>query len=113
KELQNSVAMGSAWREAGVWARYFARSRREHQDGSRESEDSAIEAAKLCRHKKKRAEFRSRRLCLSESVTDQRSQKIRSERQASTPLHWSVSNSLKAWRSGLSAQPAREFVCCA
>jgi hypothetical protein len=39
----------------------------------RESEDSAIKAAKLCRHKKKRAEFRSRRLCLSESVTDQRS----------------------------------------
>ena len=65
------------------------------------------------RHKKKRAEFRGWRFCQSESVTDQRSQKIRSQRQASTPLHWSVPNSLKAWRSGLSAQSAREFVCCA
>ena len=49
--------------------------------GQRESEDSAVKTAKLCRHKKKRAEFRSRRLCLSESVTDQRSQEVRSQRQ--------------------------------
>jgi hypothetical protein len=45
----------------------------EENIGPRESEDSAIKAAKLCRYKKKRAEFRSRKFCLSESVTDQRS----------------------------------------
>jgi hypothetical protein len=32
-------------------------SRREHQDGLGESEDSAVKVAKLWRHKKKRAEF--------------------------------------------------------
>jgi hypothetical protein len=58
---------------------------------------------KLCRHKKKRAEFRGWRFCLSESVTDQRSQKVRSHRKTSTPLHWSVLDSRKAWRSDLSA----------
>jgi hypothetical protein len=102
--------MGSAWRKASVRAGHSAGRRREHQDGSRESKDSAIKATKLCRHKKKRSEFRSRLLRLFESVTDQRSQKIRSQRQASTPLHWSVSDSRKAWRSGLSAQFARGFV---
>jgi hypothetical protein len=51
------IALGSAWREAGVWAQHFARSRREYQDGSRESEDSAVKAVKLRRHKKKRVEF--------------------------------------------------------
>jgi hypothetical protein len=75
-------------------------------------ENLKIEAAKLCRHKKKRAEFRSWRFCLSESVTYRRSQKIRSQRQASTPLRRFVSDSRKAWRSGLSAQSARKFVCC-
>jgi hypothetical protein len=57
EELQNSVALGSAWRKAGVWAQHFTRNRREYQDGSGESKDSAIKAAKLCRHKKKRAKF--------------------------------------------------------
>jgi hypothetical protein len=41
----------------------------------------------------------------------QRSQKIWSQRQASTTLHWSVSDSHKARRSGLSSQSARKFVC--
>jgi hypothetical protein len=76
----------------------------------RESEDSAIKAAKLCRHKKKISEFRGWRFRLSESVVDQRSQKVRSQRQASTPLHWSVLDSRKACRSGLSAQFARRLV---
>jgi hypothetical protein len=79
----------------------------------RENLKIAIKVAKLCRHKKKRAEFRGWRFCLSESVTDQRSQKVRSERQASTPLHQSIPDSRKAWRSGLSAQPTRKFICCA
>jgi hypothetical protein len=48
--------------------------------------------------------------CLSESVAYQRSQKIRSQRQASAPLCWSVSDSRKAWRSGLSTQFARRLV---
>jgi hypothetical protein len=65
--------------------------------------DSAIKAAKLCRHKKERAEFRSRRLRLFEGFAYQRSQKIQSQRQASTSLCWSVPDSRKAWRSGLSA----------
>jgi hypothetical protein len=30
------------------FARRFARSRREHQDGSRESEDTIVKAAQLC-----------------------------------------------------------------
>jgi hypothetical protein len=45
-----------------------------------------------------------------EGFAYQRSQKIRSQRQASTPLCWSVSDSRKAWRSGLSAQFARRLV---
>ena len=102
--------MGSAWRKASVWARHFAPSWREHQDVSVESKDSAIKAAKLCRHKKERAEFWRRRFCLPESIAYQRSQKIRSQRQASAPLCWSVSDSRKAWRSGLLAQSARRFV---
>jgi hypothetical protein len=102
--------MGSAWRKAIVRARHSARSWREHQDGSRESKDSAIKAAKLCRHKKKRAEFRSRRLRLFEGFAYQRSQKIQSQRQASTLLCWSIPDSRKAWRSGLSAQFARRLV---
>jgi hypothetical protein len=102
--------MGLAWRKASVWARHFARSWREHQDGLGESKDSAIKVAKLCRHKKERAEFWSRRFCLPEGITCQRSQKIRSQRQASTPVCWSVSDSRKAWRSGLSAQSAIRFV---
>ena len=48
---------------------------------------------------------------LPESIDYQRSQKIWSQRQASTSLYWSISNSRKARRSGLSAQPARKFVC--
>jgi hypothetical protein len=47
--------------------------------------------------------------CLFESIVYQRSQKIQSQRQASAPLHWSVSNSRKTRRSDLSAQPARNF----
>jgi hypothetical protein len=39
-----------------------------------------------------------------------RSQKNQSQRQANTPLCWSVSDSRKAWRSGLSARSARRFV---
>jgi hypothetical protein len=38
-------------------ARHFSRSQREYQDGLREYEDITVKAAKLCRHKKKRAEF--------------------------------------------------------
>jgi hypothetical protein len=34
--------MGSAWRKASVWARHFAWSWREHQNGSGEPEDSTI-----------------------------------------------------------------------
>jgi hypothetical protein len=59
----------------------------------RENLKIAIKAAKLCRYKKKRAEFRSWRFCLFESIAYQRSQKIRSQRHASTSLHWSVSDS--------------------
>jgi hypothetical protein len=47
------IALGSAWREAGVWARHFARSRREYQDGSGESEDNTVKTAKLRRHNEK------------------------------------------------------------
>jgi hypothetical protein len=65
---------------------------------------------KLCRHKKERAKFRGWGFCLSKGIAHPRSQKIRSQRQASTPLHWSVSDSRKAWRSGLSAQFAIRFV---
>jgi hypothetical protein len=59
---------------------------------------------------RRRAEFQSQRFCLSESIADQRSQKIRSQRQASASLYWSVTNSHKVWRSGLSAQSARRLV---
>jgi hypothetical protein len=78
-------------------------------DSSGGSEDSAIKTAKLCRHKE-RAEFWSGRFCLPEGIAYQRSQKVRSQGQASTPICWSVLDSRKAWRSGLSAQFARRFV---
>jgi hypothetical protein len=42
EELQNSIALGPTRRKAGVRSRNFAWSRREHQNGSRESEDSAV-----------------------------------------------------------------------
>jgi hypothetical protein len=48
----------------------------------RENLKIAQSAAKLCRHKKKRAEFRGWRFCLFESITYQRSQKIRSQRRS-------------------------------
>ena len=96
-----------------VWARHFAWSWREHQDGSGESKDSAIKAAKLCRHKKERADFRSWRFCLPKGIAYQRSQKIWCQRQASAPICWSVSDSREAWRSGLWAQFARRFVSSA
>jgi hypothetical protein len=40
----------------------------------------------------------------------QRSQKVWNQRQVSTPICWSVSDSRKAWSSGLLAQFARRFV---
>jgi hypothetical protein len=49
--------IGIILEKAGVWAQHFARSRGEHQDGSGETKDSAVNAAKLCRHKKERDEF--------------------------------------------------------
>jgi hypothetical protein len=48
EELLNSVALGPAWRKAGVRSRHFAWSQREYQDGSGESKDSTVQAAKLC-----------------------------------------------------------------
>jgi hypothetical protein len=110
EELQNSVALGPTRRKVGVRFRYSAWVWREHQNGSREFEDSTVQTAKLCWHPKKRIEFWSRRLCLLESVTHQRNQKVRSQRQASTLIHRTVPDSTKAWRSGISTQLARKSV---
>jgi hypothetical protein len=49
----------------------------------------------------KRAEFQSGRLCLPEDVTDERSQNVRSQGQASTSIHRIVPDSGKTWRSGI------------
>jgi hypothetical protein len=49
--------IGISLEKTSVWARHFARSRREYQDDSGEFEDCTVKAVKLCRHKKKRAEF--------------------------------------------------------
>jgi hypothetical protein len=101
---------GSAWRKAGVWSRHFARSRREHQSSLRESKDSTVKVTQLWWHKKKRTEFWSGRLCLSEGVTYQRSQKVRSQGQLSTTIYRTVPDSGKAWRSGLPSQLTRSCV---
>jgi hypothetical protein len=91
-------------------SRHFVWSRREHQNGSREYEDSAVLSVKLCWHKKKRSKFRSGRLCLPEGVTYQRNQKVRSQGQASTSIHRTVPDSGKMGRSGISTQPTRKSV---
>jgi hypothetical protein len=106
----NFIALGPTWRKAGIWSRHFAWSRGEHQNSLGESEDSAVQAAKPCWHQKKRAEFQSGRLCLPNSVTNQRSYKVQSQRQASTSIHRTVPNLGKMWRSGLPTQPTREPV---
>jgi hypothetical protein len=47
-----------------------------------------------------------------EDVTDQRSQKVRSQGQASTSIHQTIPDSSKT-RSGLPAQPTIKSVCSA
>jgi hypothetical protein len=43
-------------------------------------------------------------------VTQQRNQKVQSQGQASTSIHWTVPDSSKTWRSGISTQPTIKFV---
>jgi hypothetical protein len=57
RNCQTMLQWDQPGKKAGVRSRHFASSRREYQDGSGEYEDIIVQAAKLCRHQKKRAEF--------------------------------------------------------
>jgi hypothetical protein len=72
-------------------------------NGSRESEDSAVQAAK-------RSEIRSGRLCQLEGVTHQRNQEVWSQGQTSTSIYRTVLDSGKTWRNGISTQSTRKSI---
>jgi hypothetical protein len=59
----------------------------------------------------RRRELWSGRLCLLESVTHQRNQKVWIQRQASTSIYRTIPGSSKTWRSGISTQLTRKSVC--